>query len=88
MRKIKSALNKSVRIYFFDHCSQNDAEDTQPIECIVEGELVAITQKSFKVRSWGVLNMNQPHDNDEFYIILRSTVHAVEVLKTAWTWKK
>lgn len=88
MKKIKSALNKSVRIYFYDHCSGNEIGDNEAIECVVEGELVAITQKSFKVRCWGVLNMEQPHDNDEFFIILRSTVYSVEVLKTAWVWKK
>lgn len=88
MKSIRQALNKSVRVYFYDHSSDSDAEDLDAIECVVEGELVAISQKSFKVRSWGVLNMDQPHDNDEFFVILRSTVYAVEVLKTAWTWKK
>ena len=79
MKLPKVVLGDIVHLEFLDHCYRQGVDAEGPIKCEVFGRVVRITPKWFTIASWqevGVLD-----GNTESFLILRSTLLKVAVLK-------
>lgn len=72
---LKEHLNEIVEIEFEDHAW---GDEIKVITCKVYGELFKVTPKRVVLRVWETMNFK---DNDEYAVIVRSTIVAVHRLR-------
>jgi hypothetical protein len=76
---MKLKLNKIFMIEFLDHSNGGSL----PPLCRVYGEIVFMTRKFIKVRTWKVLDEDFDESNDEHFNILISTIESCRELSPA-----
>ena len=67
-KALKNRIGELVEVEFEDHVWGDKIE---VVTCIVRGELFKVTAKRVVLRVWETLNFK---DNDEFAVIVRSTI--------------
>lgn len=82
MAKNKPSVGDAVRIEFLDH--GHNAKDSLLFK--VYGEITEITKTAYKVLSWGYVSdvdraSDSNTDNEDWFIIVKSAVQSIKVLK-------
>ncbi len=72
---LKEHLGELVEIEFEDHAW---SDEIKVVKCKIYGELFQVTAKRVVLRVWETMNFK---DNDEFAVIVRSTIVAVHRLR-------
>ena len=68
MNALKNRIGELVEVEFEDHVW---SDEIKVIKCKIYGELFQVTAKRVVIRVWETMNFK---DNDEFAVIVRSTI--------------